>query len=113
MIFRAIILLVTAIALIWSLAEWRRTPATHPEYPARGDRTRLLILVLLGLAGEAARSRLENNPLLFLWCTVALAPVALAALYFIRRLYLAYRRSASDEAAPQIALSSSREARKP
>src|SRR5436305_15305210 len=76
-VFRVITILLAAVGLIGSLAQWSRTPATDPEYTARSDRVKLMVLILAGLVGEAARPRLESNPLLFLWCTVTLAPRAL------------------------------------
>ena len=112
-VFRIITLLLVVIALVWSLVQWNRTPMAHLEYRARGDRVKLMALILIGLVGEAARSRFEADPLVVLWSTIALAPIAFAALYFSWRLYHAYRQSSAGGAAQTTAASRSAPSRKP
>src|SRR5260221_14776415 len=113
MIFRAITLLLVAMVLVWSLVQWSRTPASHPEHSARGDRARLVALILVGLCGETVRARYEANPLVVLWFTLALTTIAFAALYYSWRLYRAFRHSNAGGSRQTASASTTTTTRKP
>jgi hypothetical protein len=89
-----------AVLLLASLVRWGRTPESHPDHQARGDMTRLLALILLGLVGAMVRARLLLGGAGFWLLSLALLPIAGAALFLIWRLFGAYRQSGS---APPLA----------
>jgi hypothetical protein len=90
-VWQGIFLAVVTGLLIAAAVRWGRTPQTHPEHQARGDVARLLLVVLIGQVGALARARFAFNSPGFWVCTLLLLPVAFAALWLLRRLFLAYR----------------------
>lgn len=92
---QAVFLALVALLLPAALVRWSRTPETHPDHEARGDTVRLLALVLIGQVGSLIRERFPFGAVGFWICTVALLPIAGIALFLIRRLLMAYRRSHS------------------
>jgi hypothetical protein len=95
-VWQGIFLAVVAGLLIAAAVRWRRTPQTHPEHQARGDVASLLLVVLVGQAGALARSHFAFRSPGFWVCTLLLLPVAFAALWLLRRLFRAYRRSSTN-----------------
>ena len=97
--FQSIFLAIVAVLFVGALVRWRRTPETHPDYAARGDVTRLLGIFVLGQILVLVRTRLEPSspvapkPPGFWICSVALLPVVVAALFYVRRLFGAYRQN--------------------
>ena len=94
------VLLIFSIALlVWSLARWKRTPDYHPEYSVRRDTALLFILLVAGVAGDAARIRFPDVSMPFLLISLCLIPVAVGAVVLLVRLIKAYRRSHESLAA--------------
>jgi hypothetical protein len=96
--FQSIFLAIVAALLVGALVRWRRTPEAHPDYAARADVARLLGAFVLGQILVLVRSRLEPGspvapkPPGFWICSVALLPVVVAVLFYVRRLFGAYRQ---------------------
>jgi hypothetical protein len=72
---------------------WQQTPRTDPEAPARADVCRLLAVVLVGQILALARSRFALASAGFYACSLLLLLITMAALFYLYRLYIAFRRS--------------------
>ena len=86
------------IFLAWAFARWKRTLAWHSDYGARRDTALLLLLVVLGLVGDRIRMLFVERSTGFLVTSLALIPIAIAALVVLVRLIGAYWKS--GQAAP-------------
>ena len=90
-------LILVAILLPFAIVRQARTAVRHPERQARGDVAALLALMFLGQSGSLLRDwvleRYGVVSVAYLLCNLALLGVVGAALFYLNRLYLAYRRS--------------------
>ena len=93
MAFHLVFLGLVAVLLGVAYIRWNKTPAWDDEHAARGDMVRLLLAVLIGLVGATLRTRLPLGSVGFWICTLLLLPVAVVVLFYIRRLFGAYRQS--------------------
>jgi len=85
-----------------AVARWRMCTQNGAERIARRDTTILVALLMLGIFGDAARSRFPDVSIPYLVISVALIPVAIAAIVLLVRLIKAYRRSRDvDSAGPE------------
>ncbi|HLJ53456.1 MAG TPA: hypothetical protein VKT77_00370 [Chthonomonadaceae bacterium] len=83
--------------LVWAGIRWRMCPASHPDRGARRDMAILALLLVVGVAGDAFRSRFALGSAGFYAATAALAPIAIAALAIVVRMVSAYRSSRGTE----------------
>lgn len=103
----AIYIGVVGVLAISAWMRWRRTPASHPDYGARGDMARLLAWMVLGLGITLARAFFELRSIGFWLCSVALLPIVGCTVFSAWRLVRFYRSErnavASDPSAPSSA----------
>lgn len=78
---------------VWAIIRWKSSGMSHPDRSPRFDMACLMLLALAGTLGEFIRQRYENNPIAILICSVLMAPVGIAALYYVWRLIRAYRQT--------------------
>lgn len=90
-LFQIVFLTLVAFLLTGAVVRWRRTPDTHPDYRARGDVMRLLLVFLIGQGIVLARAFLPANSPGFWVCSLALLPIVIAVVYFLLRLLRIYR----------------------
>jgi hypothetical protein len=88
-----ILLAFSIVLLIWALARWRGTPEFHPEYSVRRDTALLMLLLLAGVIGDAARTRFPDVSIPYLAISLGLTPVAIGGVVLLIRLIKAYRQS--------------------
>ena len=105
--FQIFFMALIAALFLGSIARWRRTSESHPDFRARGDVTRLLFVFLIGQGLLLARSRFLPdatgawpNPMGFWICSAALLPVVIAVLALVLRLFTAYRHPDADAVLP-------------
>jgi hypothetical protein len=79
--------------LVWAVVRWKRTARPHPDYAVRRDMALLLLLLLVGVIGDAIRTHFQERSPGFLIASIFLIPIGGAALFILIRLFAAYRRS--------------------
>jgi tellurite resistance protein TehA-like permease len=108
--FQLLFLGLVACLLLAESLRWAKTSQTHPDHRARGDMVRLLVIALLGLGGTLARSGFAPRSAGFWLLSAALIPVSVAALVFMKRLFLAYRGSGRSAETTPVAAETSHSA---
>ncbi len=88
------ILLAFGLALFaWSAVRWKSCAVSHPEYGARREMMLLFGLLIAGVGGDAIRARFPDGSTGFVVSSIALVPLALAALVILFRMISVYRRT--------------------
>lgn len=82
-----------AALLCWAVVRWKQTARSDADYAARRDVALLLMLLVVGVVGDAVRMRFPDRSLAFLIASMALIPLAGGAIIILIRLIGAYRRS--------------------
>jgi hypothetical protein len=92
-----LVLLGGGVALLgWAVVRWRRSDPTHIDYAARRDMVSLVGLLIAGVVGDSARVSFPSGSVGFNSLSIALVPVAIAAVWLLVRLAAAYRTTASS-----------------
>ena len=92
---KILLLIGAAVLFAWTAYRWRMTDSDDTEYPVRRDTCALFGMVLLGEIGDIVRSRFAEHSNASLYCSLAMLPIAVIAVYLLVRLTRAYRRSHS------------------
>lgn len=87
----ALFLAVVLLALIASVIRLAMTSPESPERQERGDVTAVMFFILVGGAGSLARDRYSPGTSQFMLLNGLLIPICIATLYFIVRLFRAYK----------------------
>jgi hypothetical protein len=105
-VFRLVFLAVGILLFAWSLLRWQFTDEAHRDYGVRRDMGLLMAIIVAGQAGDLLRTRFPEGSSGFLVCSLALLPIAVAALALLWRLFRAYRLLHSETASTSSTLPS-------
>lgn len=81
--------------LFWANLRCQVIAPSDGEHAARRDMVVLITLLLLGVVGDATRSRFPNISMPYLIISIAMLPVALWAIVILIRLIQVFRRTHS------------------